>query len=106
MRDWSGPPKVQVDKSKPRQIINNIKFNEGNSKSVIPVSKVWFHPLFLRPFLTRKFFQEILVLEGSKKFLEKNRQVHNLNISDRLLRSKSFLQENIPGFICRVFCSA
>ena len=38
-----------------------------------------------RPFLTRKFFQEILGLEGSKNFLGKFRQVHNLNISDRLL---------------------
>ena len=60
----------------------------------------------LSPFLTRKFFQEILGLEGSKNFLGKFRQVHNLNISDRLLRSKSFFQENIPGFICSVFRSA
>ena len=45
----------------------------------------------LGPFLTRKFFQEILGLEGSKKFLEKNRQVHNLRISDCILRSKKFL---------------
>ena len=59
----------------------------------------------IRPFLTRKFFQEILGLEGSKNYLGKFRQVHNLNISDRLLRSKSFFQENIPGFICSVFCS-
>ena len=60
----------------------------------------------LRPFLTRKFFQEILGLEGSQNFLGKFRQVHNLKISDRLLRSKSFFQENIPGFICSVFRSA
>ena len=46
------------------------------------------------------------MLEGSKHFLEKNRQVHNLKISDRLLRSKSFFQENIPGFIFSVFRSA
>ena len=59
-----------------------------------------------RPFLTRKFFQEILGLEGSQNFLGKFRQVHNLKISDRLLRSKSFFQENIPGFICSVFRSA
>ena len=38
-----------------------------------------------RPFLTRNFFQEILGLEGSKKILGKNREVHNLKISDRLL---------------------
>ena len=60
----------------------------------------------VRPFLTRKFFQEILGLEGSHNFLGKFRQVHNLKISDRLLRSKSFFQENIPGFICSVFRSA
>ena len=47
----------------------------------------------IRPFLTRNFFQEILGLEGSKNFLEKNRQVHNLMISDRLLRSKSFFKK-------------
>ena len=60
----------------------------------------------LRPFLTRNFFEEIFGLEGSKTFLEKKRQVHNLKISDRLLRSKSFFQENIAGFICSVFRSA
>ena len=59
----------------------------------------------IRPFLTRKFFQEMLGLEGSKIFLEKKRYVHNLMILDRLLRSKSFFQENIPCFICSVFCS-
>ena len=48
------------------------------------------------------FFQELFGLEGSKKILEKFRQVHNLKISDRLLRSKSFFQKNIPGFICSV----
>ena len=35
------------------------------------------------------FFQELFGLEGSKQLLEKFRQVHNLKISDRLLRSKS-----------------
>ena len=43
---------------------------------------------------------------GVTNFLGKFRQVHNLKISDRLLRSKSFFQENIPGFICSVFRSA
>ena len=56
----------------------------------------------VRPFLTRIVFQELFGLEGSKTFLEKFRQVHNLKISDRLLRSKSFFQKNIPGFICSV----
>ena len=48
------------------------------------------------------FFQELFGLKGSKHFLEKFRQVHNLKISNRLLRSKSFFQKNIPGFICNV----
>ena len=61
---------------------------------------------FVRPFLTRKFFQEILGLEGLKNLLGKFRQAHNLKISDRLLRSKSFFQEIFPGFICSVFRSA
>ena len=66
---------------------------------------IWSGNIFfsLRPFLTRKFFEEILGLEGSQNFLGKFRQVHNLKISDRLLRSKIFFQENIPGFICSVF---
>ena len=59
----------------------------------------------LRPFYTRNFFQELFGLEGSKKFLENFRQVHNLKISNRLLRSKSFFQKNIPGFICSVCMS-
>ena len=48
------------------------------------------------------FFQELFGLEGSKNFLEKNRQVHNLKISNRLLRSKSLKYIYIPGFICSV----
>ena len=32
-----------------------------------------------------EFFQELYGLEGSKHFLEKIRQVHNLKISNRLL---------------------
>ena len=39
----------------------------------------------VRLFLTRIFFQELFGLEGSKTFLEKIRQVHNLKILDRLL---------------------
>ena len=65
---------------------------------------IYFPKCFMavRPFLTRIFFQELFGLEGSKKFLEKFRQVHNLKISNRLLRSKSLFQKNIPGFICSV----
>ena len=65
---------------------------------------IYFSTYFMavRPFLTRIFFQELFGLEGSKQFLEKNRQVHNLKISNRLLRSKSFFQKTIPCFICSV----
>ena len=63
-----------------------------------------FSKIFMavRPFLTRIFFRELFGLEGSKHFFEKFRQVHNLKISDRLLRSKSFVQKHIPGFVCSV----
>ena len=79
---------------------------QSGGKNVKTFSSLGFVFCVLRPFLTRKFFQEILGLEGSQNFLGKFRQVHNLKISDRLLRSKSFFQENIPGFICSVFRSA
>ena len=48
---------------------------------------VYFPKCFMavRPFFTRIFFQELFGLEGSKHFLEKFRQVHNLKISNRLL---------------------
>ena len=49
-----------------------------------------------------EFFQELFGLEGSKNFLEKFRQMHNLKMSDRLLRSNSFFQKKNPGFICSV----
>ena len=51
----------------------------------------------MRPFFTRKFFQEILGLEGSKKFLEKNRQVHNLKIFDRLFTIQEFFLRKYSG---------
>ena len=65
---------------------------------------IYFPKYFMavRPFLTRKCFQELFGLEGSKKSLETFRQVHNLKIPDRLLQSKSFFQKKIPGFICSV----
>ena len=59
----------------------------------------------VRPFFTRKCFQELFGLEASKQNIEKSRQVHNLKISDRLLRSKSFFQKNIPGLLCSVCVS-
>ena len=65
---------------------------------------IYFPKYFMvvRPFLTSNFFQELFGLERSKHFLENFRQVHNLKISNRLLRFKSFFQKNIPGFICSV----
>ena len=51
----------------------------------------------VRPFLTRIFFQELFGLNGSKTILVKFCQVPNRKISNRLLRSKSFFQKNIPG---------
>ena len=56
----------------------------------------------VRTFFTMIFFQELFGLEGSKIFLKNFRQVHNLKISNRLLRSKSFFQKNISDFICSV----
>ena len=52
---------------------------------------IYFPKYFMavRLFFTSNFFQESFGLEGSKNFLEKNRQVHNLKISDRLLLSKT-----------------
>ena len=47
----------------------------------------------VRPFFTMIFFQELFGLEGSKHFLENFRQVHNLKISNRLLRSKIFFKK-------------
>ena len=65
---------------------------------------IYFPNFFMavRLFLTRISKQELFGLKGSNNFLEKNRQVHNLKISNRLLRSKSFFQKNNPGFICSV----
>ena len=66
---------------------------------------IYFPKYFMavRPFLTRKFVQELFGLEGSKYFFEKFRQVHNLSISNRLLRSKSFFQKIMSGFLCSVY---
>ena len=74
--------------------------NNGDQK----VRKYLFLKCFVavRPFLTRFLFQELFGLKESKKILEKFCQVHNLKISNRLLRSKSLFQKNIPGFICSV----
>ena len=67
---------------------------------------IYFPKYFMavRPFFTRNFFQELFGLEGSNNFLEEIHQVHNLKISNRLLRSKSSFQKNIPGFIYSVVC--
>ena len=68
---------------------------------------IYFPKYFMavKPFLTRIFFQELFGLEGSKQNVEKNRQVHNLKISDRLLRSKSIFQKKKSVFLCSVCVS-
>ena len=48
------------------------------------------------------FFSRIIWVGGVKKFPSKFRQLHNLKISNRLLRSKIVFQKNIPSFICSV----
>ena len=82
-------------------------FDRGWVRSAMATRKcgnIYFPKYFMavRPFFTRIFFQELFGLEGSKHFLGKFRQVHNLKISNHLLRSKSFFQKNISGFICSV----
>ena len=61
---------------------------------------IYFPNFFMavRPFLTRIFFQELFGLEGSNNILQKFRQVHNLNILNRPLRSKSFFQKKYSWF--------
>ena len=49
-----------------------------------------------------EILSRIIWVGGVKTFLEKIRQVHNLKISNRLLRSKTFFQKNIPSFMCSV----
>ena len=52
----------------------------------------------VRPFLTGSIFQEIFGRAGSKIFLGNICPVHDLKISDRLLRYNSVFNQ-IPGFI-------
>ena len=68
---------------------------------------IYFPKYFMavRPFLTKIFFQELFGLEGSKSFLEKFRQVHNLKISGRLLRSKSFFSKKYSWFYMQRMCT-
>ena len=63
---------------------------------------IYFPKFFMavRPFFTMNLFQELFGLEGSNNLLEKFRQVHDLKISNRFLRSKSLFQKNISDFIC------
>ena len=97
---WYGGCRYSRDRERGTLMISQQSFAEELVKK-FRVTSVQSVPL--RPFLTRKFFQEILGLEGSQNFLGKFRQVHNLKISDR---NKSFFQENIPGFIYSIFRSA
>ena len=68
---------------------------------------IYFPKYFMavRPFLTRIFFQELFGFEGSNNFLEKFRQVHNLKISDRLLRSNSFFQKILLVLYMQRMCT-
>ena len=68
---------------------------------------IYFPKYFMavRPFFTGIFFQELFGLEGSKKFFEKFRQVHNLKISNRLLRSKSFFSKKYSWFYMQRMCT-
>ena len=82
-------------------------FDRGWVRSAMATRKcgnIYFPKYFkaVRPFLTSNFFQELFGMDGSKHFPEKFRQVHNLRISNRLLRSKSLKNIYIPGFICSV----
>ena len=100
-------PAAFLSFNQPIMRIEDRLFDRGWVRSAMATRKcgnVPFPKCFMavRPFLTRIFFQELFGLEGSKHFLEKFRQVDNLKISDRLLRSKSFIHKNIPGFICSV----
>ena len=58
---------------------------------------LWPSGRFLRGIVLKNY----LGWKGRKNSL-KFRQVHNLKISNRLLRSKSFFLKIIPGFICSV----
>ena len=69
---------------------------------------IYFPKYFMavRPFFTKNSFQELFGLEGSKTFLEKFRQVHNLKISNRLLRFKSFSKKYVWFYMQRMhMCS-
>ena len=93
-------------KKQPIMRIEDRLFDRGWVKSAMATRKcgnIYFPKYFMdvRPFL-RIFFQELFGLEGSKKSLEKIRQVHNPKISNRLLRSKSLKNIYIAGFICNV----
>ena len=47
-------------------------------------------------------FQELFGLEGLKTFLEKNRQVHNLKISNRLFGPRVFFKKYSCSYMQRM----
>ena len=99
--------RIRTINEQPIMRIEDRLFDRGRVRSALATRKCgnsYFPKYFMvvRPFLTKIFSQELFGLEGSKNLLEKIRQMHNLKISDRLLRPKSFFQKNIPGFICSV----
>ena len=64
---------------------------------------IYFLKYFMavRPFFTRIFFKNYLGWRGPKISLKISSGAQSENL-EPLLRSKSFFQKNIPGFICSV----
>ena len=60
---------------------------------------IYFPKYFMavRPFSTRKCYQELFGLEGSKQFLEKFRQSAQSEDLGPSLTIQEFFQKNIPG---------
>ena len=88
------PPCSARSSKQPIIRIEDWLFDRGWVRFAMATKKcgnIYFPKYFMtvRPFLTRKLFQELFWLEASKYFFEKFRQVHNLKILNRLLRSKS-----------------
>ena len=65
---------------------------------------IYFPKYFMavRPLSTRIFFQELFGLEGSKNFLEKLRQVHNLKISNTI---QEFFSKTKSWFYMQRMCT-
>ena len=64
---------------------------------------IYFPKYFMavRPFLTKKCFQELFGLEMSKHFLESSSGAQSEDLEPSLT-IQEFFSKNIPGFICSV----